>query len=168
VRVRPDHEGPLPGAVAAAFPNVTAVPVRDVMERVAAIMDQVAVAARAVALVAVVAAAVVLAGALRVTREQRLYESVVLKAVGATRGTLARAFAVEYALLGAAAGVVGSAVAVALAWGIQRWVIEVPWSWQWPVLVAGLAGAAVLAVAVGALTTYRLLGHRPLAVLRGE
>jgi len=167
-RARPDREGAVQSAAVAAFPNVTAVPVREVLERVAAIVDQIALAIRLVAGFTVVAGLVVLAGALAVTRRQRLYESVILKAVGATRGVLARAFAVEYALLGIAAGLAGTALAAVLAWIVEHFVLELPGSWEPTTLALGVAGPAALALAVGFLGTFRLLGHPPLGVLRRE
>ena len=167
-RVRPGDEHAVQAAVVAAFPNVTAIPVREVLERIAAVVDQIAFAVRLVAVFSLVAGLVVLAGALSVTRAERLYHSVVLKAVGATRGVVARIFAVEYLLLGAAAGLAGSALAAALAFCVQRWLLEVPWAWQPVTLLAGVVLSALLALAVGFLGTFRLLGRPPLAVLRGE
>jgi putative ABC transport system permease protein len=81
---------------------------------------------------------------------------------------VARTFAIEYALLGATAGLAGTLLAAALAWTVQRWLLEVPWSWQPVTLGLGVVLAATLAVAVGFLGTFRLLGQRPLPVLRGE
>jgi len=167
-RVRPEREAALQSAVVTAFPNVTAIPVREVLERVAAILDQITLAIRLVAGFTVVAGLVVLAGALAMTRRQRLYESVIFKAVGATRGLLARAFAVEYALLGGAAGLAGTVLASVLAWVVERFFLEVPWLWQPATLVLGVAGPALLALAVGFLGSFRLLGHPPLGVLRQE
>ncbi|HUG37647.1 MAG TPA: ABC transporter permease, partial [Candidatus Limnocylindrales bacterium] len=80
-RVAPAGEAALQSAVARAFPNVSAVPVREVLERMAGVVDQIAFAVRLVAAMSVLAGAVVLAGALAVTRAQRLYESVILRAV---------------------------------------------------------------------------------------
>ena len=42
-------EAALQSAVVAAFPNVTAIPVREVLERVAVVVDQIALAVRLVA-----------------------------------------------------------------------------------------------------------------------
>ena len=96
-------------AVVAAFPNVTAIPVRDVLERVDGVLGADRVRrARSWRSSASAAGLVVMVGALAATRYQRLYESVILKTLGATRGPVARAFAVEYACLGAAAGVGGT------------------------------------------------------------
>jgi len=106
-RTAPAAEGAVADAVAAAFPNVTAIPVRDVLERVGAVLGDIAVAIRVMALFTVATGVVVMAGALTATRYQRLYESVVLRTLGATRGAVARAFAVEYGCLGAAAGLGG-------------------------------------------------------------
>jgi len=152
----------------AAFPNVTAIPVRDVMERVAVVLDEIAVAVRLVALFTLGTGLVVMAGALAATRSQRLYESVVLRTLGATRGVVARAFAVEYGLLGAAAGVGGGLLATLLAWAVVRWVLDTPWSFDLAPLLLGLAATITLALAVGFLTTFRLLGQKPLPVLRRE
>ena len=167
-QVAPAGAERLQAAVVAAFPNVSAIPVREVLERAAALVDQIALAVRLVAAVSILAGLIVLGGALSITRHERLYQSVIWKALGATRGLVARSFAVEYALLGAAAGLAGTALAAALAWGIGRWLLEVPWRWQPVVLAAGVTGATVLALAVGYLGSYRLLGQKPLAVLRGE
>ena len=167
-QVAPAGAERLQAAVVAAFPNVSAIPVREVLERAAALVDQIALAVRLVAAVSILAGLIVLGGALSITRHERLYQSVIWKVLGATRGLVARSFAVEYALLGAAAGLAGTALAAALAWGIGRWLLEVPWRWQPVVLAAGVAGATALALAVGYLGSYRLLGQKPLAVLRGE
>jgi putative ABC transport system permease protein len=161
-------EDRLQSAVVAAFPNVTAIPMREILERAGRTMDQIALAIRLMAAFAIVAGVIVLAGALSLTRRQRLYESVILKALGATRGLVARAFAVEYALLGAAAGLGGTALACLLAWAVLRWVLDVPWTWHPAALVAGVFLSALLSVSVGFLTTFRILGHRPLPILREE
>ena len=167
-RVAPDDELGVQSAVTAAFPNVTAIPVREVLERIAGVLDQIALAIRLLAGVSIATGLIVTAGALGVSRHQRLYQSVILKALGATRGLVARVFAVEYALLGAAAGFGGSALAAALAWGVLHWVLEVPWGGSAATLAWGVAASALLALGVGFLGTFRLLGRKPLAVLRGE
>ena len=91
-----------------------------------------------------------------------------MKTLGATRGVVGRIFAVEYALLGAGAGVGGTALATVLAWAVLRFAFDVTWSWSPGTILGGILAAVVLAVAVGALGTYRLLGAKPLRVLRSE
>jgi putative ABC transport system permease protein len=151
-----------------AFPNVTAIPVREVLARIGAVLDQIGLAMRLVAGFSIVSGLVVMAGALAITRHQRLYQSVILKVLGATRGVVVRLFAVEYALLGAGAGLCGTALAGGLAWAVLRFALEARFTWAPATLVLGVAGATALALAVGALGTSRLLAQKPLGVLRGE
>src|SRR5262249_61401533 len=108
------------------------------------------------------------AGPLAAPGSQRPYESVVLRPLGATRGDVARSFAVEYGMLGAAAGLGGGDLAVVLAWTVVHWVIDTAWTFDPAPLVLGLAGTIGLALTVGFLTTFRLLGQKPLPVLRRE
>jgi putative ABC transport system permease protein len=155
-------------AVVAAFPNVTAINVRDVLDTFVQVVERLSLAIRAIALFCIATGGLVLAAALSTTRYRRLYEAVVLKALGATRGLLARAYAAEYALLGLVGGTIGVLLASLLSWGILEWIFDLPWLLQPRVLAAGLALTILLTLAVGWLTTFRLLGRRPLTVLRQE
>jgi putative ABC transport system permease protein len=147
---------------------VTAINIGDVLDSFARVLDRLALAIRAVALFCIVSGGLVMASALAATRYRRLYESVILKAVGATRGMIARSFAVEYALLGAVGGLLGSGLASALSWAVLATLFDLAWSLQPLVLVGGFISTIILTVLVGFLSTYRILGHPPLSVLRHE
>lgn len=168
VRVAPPEEVPLQQAVVEAFPNVTAINIGDVLDNFVRVLDRLSLAIRAVALFCVVSGGLVLAAALAATRYRRLYESVILKALGATRGFIARSFAVEYALLGAVGGVLGGGLASALSWAVLATVFDLPWNFQPAVLASGIGATVLLTVTVGFLSTYRILGRPPLSVLRQE
>lgn len=168
VRVSPQEEVPLQQAVVASFPNVSAIHIGDVLEGFARVLDRLSLAIRAVALFCVVAGGLVMAAALAATRYRRLYESVILKALGATRGLIARAFAIEYVLLGAVAGLIGLTLGSVLSWAVLRYVFDLPWSIHPRVLGIGLILTMLLTLIVGFASTYRILGQRPLAVLRHE
>lgn len=167
-RVLPAVEAVVQDAVTARFPNVTAIPVRDVLDRILRVIEHIGFAIRAVALFVIGAGIVVMAGGLAQSRYQRLYESVLLRTLGASRGTVARAFAVEYACLGVVAGIGGVALAAVLAWLVLRFVLDVPWTFEPHALLAGVATALGLASLVGSLGTFRLLGQKPLSVLRRD
>ena len=168
VQVPASEEVALQQAVVASFPNVTAINIGDVLDSFARVLDRLSLAIRAVALFCVVSGSLVMAAALAATRYRRLYESVILKAVGATRGVIARSFAVEYALLGAVGGLLGISLASALSWAVLATVFDLSWSLQPPVLAVGFVVTIALTVLVGFLSTYRILGQPPLSVLRHE
>ena len=167
-RVPPSDEVSLQQAVVAAFPNVTALNIGDVLDSFTHVLDRLALAVRAVALFCILAGALVMATALTATRYRRLYESVVLKALGATRGVIARTFAAEYVMMGAIAGIIGMVLASALSWALLYFILELPWSIRPGILATGLVLTVTLTVSVGFLSTFRILGQRPLAVLRQE
>jgi putative ABC transport system permease protein len=167
-RVPTASEQAVQDGVVAALPNVTAIPVRDVLERVAGLLGDIAVAVRAIALFTLAAGVVVMVGALAATRYQRLHESAILRTLGATRGAVARAFAVEYACLGVTAGLGGTVLAAALAWVVLRFVLETPWTFAPGAAMLGVGLTAAVAVGVGVLATFRLLGQKPLPVLRQQ
>jgi putative ABC transport system permease protein len=166
--VPPSEEVALQEAVVASFPNVTAINVGDVLDGFARMLDRLSLAIRAVALFCVLSGALVMAAALAATRYRRLYESVVLKALGATRSMIVRTFAVEYAVLGAIGGLLGSGLASVLSWAVLATVFDLAWSLQPPVLIMGGLATIMLTMLVGFLSTYRILGQPPLSVLRYE
>jgi len=65
-------------------------------------------------------------------------------------------------------GLIGVGLASALSWALLRFIFELPWMLHLQVLFIGLGLTMCLTLIVGLLSTYRLLGQRPLAVLRHE
>jgi putative ABC transport system permease protein len=167
-RVPAAREPDVQDQVVAALPNVTALPVRDILERVSGILGRIALAVRLIAFFSLGAGLLVMIATLTASRYQRLYESVILRTLGASRGAVARIFAVEYACVGAVAGIGGSVLAVVLAWAVATWVLEVPWALEPATLALAIGLATTVALAVGFLATFRMLGQKPLSVLRGE
>jgi putative ABC transport system permease protein len=168
VRVKPDEEAPLQQAVVDAFPNVTAINIGEVMTSFAGVLEHLSFAIRAIAVFCILAGSIVMAAALATTRYRRLYESVVLKALGATRLLIAGSFAVEYTLMGTVAGITGILLASALSWGVLHFVFDLPWAFQPRILVGGLCFTVLLTVTVGFLSTFRILAKRPLEILRHD
>jgi putative ABC transport system permease protein len=168
VRVSPAEEVPLQQAVVEAFPNVTAINIGEVMDTFARVLEHLSVAIRTIAVFCMLAGALVMAAALATTRYRRLYESVVFKALGATRLLIAGSFATEYAFMGTVAGLIGTVLASVLSWGVLYFVFDLPWGLHPGVLISGLLLTMVLTLAVGFLSTFRILGQRPLAILRHE
>ena len=167
-KVAPDEELPLQHALVQALPNVTAIKIGDVLANVARLLEQLAWAIQGIALLSMVSGAVVMTAAVSSTRYRRLYESAILKAIGGTRRIVVASFAVEFALIGGLAGLVGVGLASALSWAILHFFLDLAWTVQPLVLGWGLLATVGLAVAVGFLSTFKILGEPPLAVLRQE
>ncbi|MBA2251568.1 MAG: FtsX-like permease family protein, partial [Nitrospirales bacterium] len=138
VRVSPAEEILLQQAVVEAFPNVTAINIGEVMDTFARVLEHLSAAIRAIAVFCMLAGGLVMAAALATTRYRRLYESVIFKALGATRPLIAGSFATEYAFMGAVAGLIGTVLASVLSWGVLYFVFDLPWTLQPGVLIGGL------------------------------
>lgn len=167
-KVEPEKEMPLQRALVQALPNVTAIKIGDVLANVARLLEQLAWAIQGIALLSMTSGAVVMIAALSSTRYRRLYESAVLKAIGGTRQIIVKSFAVEFALVGGLAGLIGVGLASALSWVILHFFLDIAWTVQPMVLGWGLLATVGIAVVVGFLSTFKILGEPPLAVLRGE
>ncbi len=160
--------GVLQGRVVAAYPNVTIIDLERVVQKVSAILERVAFAVRFMALFCLAAGAAVLAGAIAGTADERAREASLLKVLGADRGRVAGVLLVEFAALGGLAGFAGALSALGLSYAILEIVLELPWPWAlgpWPFL-GGAAVAVVLTAVGGVASAARLLGRRPLELLR--
>ena len=167
-RVPPAREAALQKAVTDRFANISAIPVKDALQAVSQMVAQVAVALQVTAAIALAAAGLVLAGALAASRRRRLYEAVVLKVLGATRGDLVRAFLLEYGLLGLLAAAVASLLGTLAAYLVLTQVMRTEWVFL-PGAVALSAGVALaLTLVLGYVGTWRALGASPATYLRND
>jgi putative ABC transport system permease protein len=162
----PARELRLLAEAARAFPAVTSVRVKDALDAANAIVAQLAVAVRGASGVALIASVLVLAGALAAGQRSRIYDSVVLKTLGATRGRLLGALVMEYALLGAATGLFAVLAGAGAAQAVVTKVMKLDFVWLWPQTLAAAGAALALTIALGLLGTWRVLGQRPASHLR--
>jgi putative ABC transport system permease protein len=167
-RTSPENEAALERAVTDRFPNVSAISVKDALKSLAGIVSAVAAALSVVAAVALGAGALVLAGAIAAGHRRRVYEAVVLKVLGATRGDVTRAFLIEYGLVGFAAAVLAAGIGTLAAWLLLTRVMHAPWSFLPGAVLATVAGATVFTLAAGYAGTWRALGAKAAPFLRNE
>jgi putative ABC transport system permease protein len=153
-------------AAAVAFPSVTTVRVRDALEAFGGIVTNLVLAIRGASALTLVMAVLVLGGALAAGHRHRVYDAVVLRAVGATRGQLLLAYGLEYLLIGFATALFGVAAGTLAAALVIVEVMNLPFIWL-PGLAATAAVAAILAtVVLGLAGTFTVLGQKPAPVLR--
>jgi len=161
-------EAKLLNRVAQAYPNVSAIRVKDAIETVSDLLGKMLTAIRGANIMAIATGVLVLAGALTAGLGPRLYDAVVLKTYGATRRQLVLAFAAEYAILGIASAVFGVAAGSLGSWFLAHWILEMPWAFS-PLIALATAGiAVVITVSTGLAVTFRALTAKPAGVLRDE
>ena len=154
--------------IVAAFPNVSAIDVRDVAQRVEALARNITLAISIVGGVAVFSGLLILVGSIAMTKFQRLHESAVFKTLGATTMTVASTLATEYATLGALAGAVGATASMGLSWFVCRQILDVPWAPLPGLVTGGIVAAVALVGTLGVVSSLDVLRRKPLAVLRSD
>jgi putative ABC transport system permease protein len=166
MRVKPEATGAIQAKIFREFPTVTVINAADVLAIVQEVMDRVSLAVRFVAGFAIFGGLVVLASSIAGTRYRRMREVAILKTIGATRGALVRMFCAEFAIIGSAAGLIGGALGVILSAILIGELLETPYKFSWPPVLAATAITAVLTVVAGWLASYGILDRKPLDILR--
>ena len=150
------------------FPTVTVINVADILDRVQEVIDQIALVIRFISAFAIFAGAIILASSVAGTRFRRIREIVIFKTLGATRATVAKMFSLEFLVLGTVAGVMGSLLATVFSRLLLMRFFDAPFHFDlWPNVLAVVA-TALIASGSGWLASFRLLGQKPLEILRGE
>ncbi|HEY8461154.1 MAG TPA: FtsX-like permease family protein [Blastocatellia bacterium] len=150
------------------YPNVSVVDVRDVIEMARGIIQNISLAVSFVGAFVFLSGLLILIGSIAMTKFHRLYESAILKTLGAKKRLIIATLLVEYGVLGSLAGALGSSAAIALTWAVCEYVLKIDWRFMPSVNLIGVVVAAALVMAVGVLSSWDVMVKKPLGILRAE
>ena len=168
IRALPEYNLELSRKAFEQFPSVLYVSAVDFFETVQEVVDQIAFVVRFVSAFAIVAGIIILVSSVAATRFRRLREVAVLKTLGATRNRLTEIFSVEFLILGCVAGAAGSLLAVSYS-ALLTWdILDLDAVIEWPAILATVVGSSLIAAIAGWGASFRILGSKPLEILRDE
>ena len=167
MHMQPARIADLQRVLFAHYPTVTAINIADILDTIQHVVGQITLVIRFLAGFSILSGMVILASSIASTRFRRVREVVVLKTLGATRPRIAGVFSVEFLVLGLLAGLAGAAFANGLS-RLLLHVAEVPFVSDPRADWTGILLTAALAVATGWAASFRILGQKPLEVLREE
>ncbi len=147
------------------FPNITALDIEALLAQVRTIIDRIVTAVEFILLFALAAGLAVLLAGIENTRDERVREIGLLRALGARRAVILQALAAEFAALGFLAGAVATLAAQAISWGLARQVFEIPYApnvWLW---LIGPVGGVLLVVFFGWISLRSAMNTPPRQVL---
>ncbi|HYP35803.1 MAG TPA: FtsX-like permease family protein, partial [Stellaceae bacterium] len=162
------EEEKLVRAVTESFPNVSAIHVREALAAVDRLIGTIGDAVRLTASVALLAGMLVLGGAIAAGHHRRVYDAVVLKVLGATRGALTRAFLIEHGLLGALSALVACALGTLAAYFLVTRLMKLEWMFLPAPLLWTVGLAILLTLVLGFAGTWHALGAKAAPYLRNE
>ena len=163
--LQPEQTEPLQKLVQ-KFPNLTVFDVGAILGQLQSILDKVSVAVQGLFVFSLFAGALVLAAALSATRDERVREAALMRALGASRRQLATAQRIELLAVGALAGVLAAGGATLAAWALSTWLFEFNMRFTWWPWLLGTAFCMFGAWLAGALALRGVLQTPPLTILR--
>jgi putative ABC transport system permease protein len=147
------------------YPDITAIDLGMLLTRFRNLSRQGSDAVSVVFVFTLIAAILVLIGVLQGQRNARQREIALLKILGAGRKFIRQSIILEFALLGALAGLVGGMLALLSGWYLAHYVFDFSYSIPWQWLVPSIAGATVVVLTTGYLSVRSLLGVVPVKLL---
>ncbi|MCF2870893.1 FtsX-like permease family protein [Octadecabacter sp. G9-8] len=164
----PEAEAAILRDLATAYPNITAIRVRDAIDQVVVLLGGISAATRYGALATLLTGFLVLIGAAAAGERARTYEAAVLKTLGASRGTILRSFALRSALLGLAASIVALTAGIAGGWAVSTFIMETDYTPIWGSAGTIIVGGVATTLLAGLAFAWRPLAAKPAQVLRSR
>jgi len=150
------------------FPTVSVFDVDAILAQIREIMDRASLAVQYVFLFTLAAGVVVLLAAVQSTRDERRYESAMLRTLGASRMTVLQGVAAEFCALGFLSGTLAAIGATGIGWVLARRLFSLDYTldpWVWAV---GLVCGTLLVGVSGTLATRRVVDTPPSVSLRED
>jgi putative ABC transport system permease protein len=164
----PEAEAELLKAVTKTWTNITAIRIREAIDRVTEALGAIATATAWAAAATLLTGFVVLIGAAAAGEKARVYEAAILKTLGATRGRILASFALRSALMGAAAGAVAVIAGALAGWAVMTFVMDGTYRFEPVSAFAIVAGGVLATLLAGLAFAWRPLAARPVQVLRAQ
>lgn len=153
-------------AILELFPSATVIAVSEIIGEVRTILNQMATAITAAAAITIFSGLAVLIGAIAASRQARIYDSVILKTLGATRRQILLVQAMEYGLLSLILALVALGLGYAASWYVMTQIFNFGFEPDWTIVFATLGGGALLTLVVGLVGALPVLSAKPAQALR--
>ena len=168
VYAEPKAEAAILRDLATAYPNVTAIRVKDAIDRVADVLGGLATATSYGAAVTLLTGFLVLIGAAAAGTGARIYEAAVLKTLGASRRSILLSFALRAGLLGLGAGIVALGTGISGGWLVSTQILDTSFRVIWPSALTIVTGGILATVLASLGFALRAINAHPSRVLRAQ
>jgi putative ABC transport system permease protein len=152
--------------LARRFPSVSIFDIDELLGQVRSVLDKAILAVQNVFVFTLFAGLTVLLAAVQSSRDERRYESAMLRTLGARRSTVLQGVLSEFTTLGLLSGLLAAAGASVAAYFVDTRVLQLHYTFDWWVCVEGLVGGALLVATTGWVATRSVVNQPPLKTLR--
>jgi putative ABC transport system permease protein len=168
VYATPEAEAAILRDLATAYPNITAIRIRDAIDQVIELVGGISAATRYGALITLVTGFLVLIGAAAAGERARTFEAAVLKTLGASRGRIMLSFALRAAMLGFAAGSVALGAGILGGWAVSTFIMDTSYTVIWSNALLIIGGGVLASLLAGLAFAWGPLAAKPAQVLRAR
>jgi putative ABC transport system permease protein len=148
------------------FPSVTAIDLDAILGQVRDVMDKAALAVQAVFVFTLLAGLTVLWAAVQATRDERRYESAMLRTFGASKRRVLSGVATEFIAIGLLAGVLAAAGATLAGYLLATRLFELDYHFSATLWWLGPLAGVLFVGTSGMAATWKVITHPPISVLR--
>ncbi|MBL4582460.1 MAG: ABC transporter permease, partial [Gammaproteobacteria bacterium] len=148
------------------FPTMVVIEIDALIEQVQNIIAQVTSAIELISVLVLVCGALVLLACVNATLDERFHENAILRTLGAGRRLILSSLLIEFASIGALAGIIATIGAEASLYYLQEEVFEQEFNMHYWVWIAGPLIGTVLIGGLGMISTRQVVNTSPLNVLR--
>jgi putative ABC transport system permease protein len=150
------------------FPNISIIDLGLVLAVLDDILNKIGYVIHFMAAFSIITGIVVLIASVRVSKYQRIEESVLLRTLGASRKQILAITAIEYFFLGALSALTGILIAIAGGWLLAKYSFKFPFTPNYLPGVVIFLLISFTTVFIGLFNSREVLNKPPLEVLRAE
>lgn len=152
--------------LARRFPSVSIFDVDDLLTQVRSVLNKAVLAVQSVFVFTLFAGLTVLLAAVQSSRDERRYESAMLRTLGARRATVLQGVLSEFTTLGLLSGFLAAVGASIAAYFMDTRVLQLHYTFDWWIFFEGVVGGALLVATTGWIATRSVVNQPPLKTLR--
>lgn len=150
------------------FPNISIIDLRQVLTLVEGILDKISWVINFMAFFSIITGVIVLIGAVRTSKYQRIRESVLLRTIGARGKQILKIAAMEYLYLGVLGSLSGILLSLAASQLLAGFVFETTFIPSWVPFLVLFPAITIMVLGIGLGNSRSVLDSPPLEVLRKE
>lgn len=150
------------------FPNVSVIDLGQILSVLDDLLDKVGDIIKFMGAFSILTGIVVLIASVRISKYQRIQESVLLRTMGASRKQILTITALEYFFLGSLSALTGTLIAYVGSFLLAKYSFDIPFSADLLPASGIFAAIALLTIAIGLLNSRGILNKPPLEILRRD
>ena len=155
-------------AVVKQYPNVSIIDLGLVLSVLDDLLGKIGYVIKFMTGFSIITGIIVLISSVRISKYQRIQESVLLRTLGGSRRQIFAITALEYLFLGALSALTGIVIAIASSWLLARYTFDMPYAVNFLPVVAIFFIITLLTIVIGLLNSRGILNRSPLEVLRSN